>query len=145
MKIVLQRVSQASVAVDGNTIGQISQGYLVLLGIGNTDTPTTVSVAIAKIKKLRLFSDDQGKTNLSIADVAGELLVVSQFTLYADCRKGTRPSFTDSAPPALAEALYEQFIKEATPQFAKVAHGAFGASMEVSLVNSGPFTITLDF
>jgi D-tyrosyl-tRNA(Tyr) deacylase len=99
---------------------------------------------VEKINKLRLFPDQDGKTNLSIGDIGGELLVISQFTLYADCRKGTRPSFTDAAPPALAEALYEYFVAQAAGQFAKVACGRFGASMQVELVNDGPFTVVLE-
>ncbi|MCL2404728.1 MAG: D-aminoacyl-tRNA deacylase [Defluviitaleaceae bacterium] len=144
MKIVLQRVTQASVGVDGAIVGSIGCGYVVLLGIGAMDDELTADKLIEKIKKLRLFADDTGKTNRSIDDINGELLIVSQFTLYADCRKGNRPSFTDAAPPEKANALYEYFIKAATPHFAKVAHGSFGACMQVELVNDGPFTIVLE-
>lgn len=144
MKIVLQRVSSASVKVEEEIIGQINNGYVLLLGIGSDDNREKADSMIEKIKKLRLFPDNDGKTNLSISDIEGELLVISQFTLYADCRKGTRPSFTDAAPPALAEELYEYFIKKATPLFKKVACGKFGAYMQVQLVNDGPFTVVLE-
>jgi len=144
MKVVLQRVLNASVTVDDMVIGKIGRGYVVLLGIGAGDDAATVSRMIDKIKKLRLFPDDAGKTNRSIVDIGGELLVVSQFTLYADCRKGTRPSFDAAAPPVLAEELYEQFIEVAKPHFAKVEHGSFGAYMQVELVNDGPFTVLLE-
>jgi len=144
MKIVLQRVSSASVKVEGEILGQIGRGYVILLGIGGGDDCEKADRMIEKISKLRLFPDNDGKTNLSISDVAGEILVISQFTLYADCRKGTRPSFTEAAPPALAEELYEYFIKKASPYFKKVACGKFGASMQVELVNDGPFTVVLE-
>lgn len=144
MKIVLQRVSSSSVKVDGEVIGQIQCGYVILLGISGGDTRETVDRMVEKIQKLRLFPDADGKTNLSISDIGGELLVISQFTLYADCRKGTRPSFTQAAPPALAQELYDYFIENATPHFKKVASGEFGASMQVELVNDGPFTVVLE-
>ena len=144
MKIVLQRVTHASVRVGDAVIGQIGRGYVVLLGIGAEDDEAAADRAIDKIKKLRLFPDDEGKTNRSIFDVEGELLVISQFTLYADCRKGSRPSFTSAAPPDKAEALYDYFIATAQPHFAKVAHGSFGACMQVELVNDGPFTVILE-
>ena len=144
MKIVLQRVSSSCVKVDGEVIGQIQCGYVILLGISGGDTRETVDRMVEKIQKLRLFPDADGKTNLSISDIGGELLVVSQFTLYADCRKGTRPSFTQAAPPALAQELYDYFIEKATPHFKKVANGKFGASMQVELVNDGPFTVVLE-
>ena len=144
MKIVLQRVSSGSVTVDGHVIGQIGRGYVLLLGIGGNDSRENADSIIEKIKKLRLFPDHEGKTNLSITDIEGEILVISQFTLYADCRKGTRPGFSEAAPPALAEELYEYFIKKAAPHFKKVACGKFGASMQVGLVNDGPFTIVLE-
>jgi len=144
MKVVLQRVSRASVTVNGQIVGSINKGYLVLLGVGAGDDKAKIEKAVDKIQKLRIFADENGKTNLSIADVGGELLVVSQFTLYADCRKGNRPSFTDAAPPALAEELYEYFINYAIGKFAKVQHGVFGAMMDVELVNSGPFTVILE-
>jgi len=144
MKILLQRVSRASVTIDGEIVGNINKGYLVLLGVGAGDDKSKIEKAVDKIQKLRIFADENGKTNLSIADVGGELLVVSQFTLYADCRKGNRPSFTDAAPPALAEELYEYFIEYANGKFTKVQHGVFGASMDVELVNSGPFTVIME-
>ena len=144
MKIVLQRVSRASVAVEGNIVGQINRGYVVLLGIGGDDSQEKVDRMVEKINKLRLFPDKDGKTNLNIGDIGGEVLVISQFTLYADCRKGTRPSFTNAAPPALAQELYEYFVEKAKGYFAKVACGQFGASMQVALVNDGPFTVVLE-
>jgi len=144
MKIVLQRVMNGTVKVDGETVGQIARGYVLLLGIGSSDTYEDIDRTIEKIKKLRLFPDAEGKTNLSISDIDGELLVISQFTLYADCRKGTRPSFTEAAPPDIAKSLYDYFIKKATPHFRKVAHGIFGAYMQVELINDGPFTVILE-
>lgn len=144
MKIVLQRVSRASVTVEGKTIGSIDEGYLVLLGIGAGDDKSKVEKAVDKIQKLRLFPDENDKTNLSVNDINGGLLVVSQFTLYADCRKGNRPGFTDAAPPDLAESLYEYFIEYASGKFARVEHGSFGAAMQVELVNNGPFTVILE-
>ena len=144
MKIVLQRVSRASVAVDDKIVGSIDKGYLVLLGIGAGDDKGKVEKAVDKIQKLRIFADENGKTNLSISDVGGSLLVVSQFTLYADCRKGNRPSFTDAASPALAEELYDYFIEYATGRFERIEHGIFGESMQVELVNNGPFTVILE-
>jgi len=144
MKIILQRVNCASVTACGEVVGSIGKGYLVLLGIGAGDDKAKIEKAVDKIQKLRIFADENGKINLSIADVGGELLVVSQFTLYADCRKGNRPSFTDAAPPELAEELYEYFIDCSKGKFAKVQHGVFGASMDVELVNSGPFTVILE-
>jgi len=144
MKIVLQRVSSASVKVESEIVGQITRGYVLLLGIGSNDNCEKVDRMVEKISKLRLFPDRDGKTNLSVSDIKGEVLVISQFTLYADCRKGTRPSFTEAAPPALAEALYEYFIEKAAPYFEKVACGKFGASMQVELINDGPFTVVLE-
>lgn len=144
MKIVLQRVAHASVRVEGQTIGQIERGYVILLGVGQSDTKEKADKLIEKIKKLRLFPDAEGKTNLSISDIGGEILVISQFTLYADCRKGNRPSFTEAAPPSLAEELYEYFISASVPHFSRVQSGKFGASMQVELVNDGPFTVIVD-
>ena len=143
MKIVLQRVSRASVTVDSAIVGSIDKGYVILLGFGAGDTRAGVEKAVEKIRKLRIFPDKNGKTNLSIADVDGEILVVSQFTLYADCTGGNRPSFVDAASPALAEALYDHFLECAKGKFKKVGHGVFGAKMQVELVNDGPFTIIL--
>jgi D-tyrosyl-tRNA(Tyr) deacylase len=144
MRIVLQRVTQASVEVDGQTVGCIGRGYAALLGVGQGDTKEQAAKMAEKIKKLRIFRDDNGKTNLSVEDVRGDILIVSQFTLYADCRKGNRPSFTDAADPALAEELYEYFIELCRGNFNKVGHGVFGAAMKVSLVNDGPFTVVLE-
>ena len=144
MKIVLQRVARAEVRVGEECIGRIGRGYVALLGVGGADDETVADKLIEKIKKLRLFADEEGKTNRSITDIQGELLVVSQFTLYADCRKGNRPSFTDAAPPEKARALYEYFVTAARPHFVKVAHGSFGAAMQVELVNDGPFTVVLE-
>jgi len=144
MRIVLQKVSSAAVRVDGQIIGNIDKGYVVLLGIGANDTKEQVDKMVDKIKKLRIFPDAEGKTNLSIEDVSGGILVISQFTLYADCRKGNRPSFTDAGSPALAKELYEYFTKACTGKFNKVAHGEFGADMKVELINDGPFTVILE-
>ena len=144
MKVVLQRVSRASVAVDGQITGQIDNGYLILVGFGEGDNTAKVEKMADKIQKLRIFPDVNGKTNRSIHDVGGGVLVVSQFTLYADCRKGNRPSFMYAADPAVAEGLYDYFIRYANGLFDKVAHGVFGAEMKVELVNDGPFTLILD-
>lgn len=143
MKIVLQRVNHASVTVNGDVIGRIGKGYLLLLGIGKEDSEADLSRYVDKIVKLRLFPDENGKTNLSIKDVGGALLIVSQFTLYADCRKGSRPSFTDAADPVLANGLYEKFIALCREQIDVLEHGSFGADMKVSLENDGPFTVLL--
>ena len=143
MKIVLQRVNHASVTVDNKIVGEIGKGYLLLLGIGRGDTCEDLPRYVDKIVKLRLFADENGKTNLSLKDVGGQLLVVSQFTLYADCRKGNRPSFTDAGEPQLANELYEHFIELCKEQVEVVEHGIFGADMKVSLENDGPFTVIL--
>jgi len=143
MKIILQRVTSAQVTVENEVVGAINQGYLALVGFTHGDTTEAVDQIISKIKKLRLFPDDNGKTNLSISDINGELLIVSQFTIYADCRKGNRPSFTDAAPSSLAETLYDYFVSAAKPHFSKVASGKFGESMQVQLVNDGPFTVII--
>lgn len=144
MKCLIQRVLSASVSVDGACTGSIERGFLVFLGITHTDTEQTVEKAAEKIRKLRIFEDEIGKTNLSIEDVHGELLVVSQFTLYADCRRGNRPGFEQAAAAAHANRLYEYFLSVCEERFAKVAHGIFGADMKVSLTNDGPFTIMLE-
>ena len=144
MKVLIQRVSSASVTVDSEVIGAIDQGYLVLLGVGPEDDKTTVDRLVKKMIALRIFADDNGKTNRSLKDVGGSLLIVSQFTLYADCRHGNRPSFTGSAPAALAEELYEYFIACCKKEVPHVEHGSFGADMKVTLVNDGPFTIMLE-
>lgn len=144
MKLILQRVNSAAVIVNGVMIGKIGHGLLVFLGIGTNDNEKIADIYIEKLLKLRIFSDENGKTNLSIVDVVGELLVVSQFTLYADCKKGNRPSFINAGKPDLAKELYEYIIEQAKNYFEKVASGIFGADMEVELKNDGPFTIILD-
>lgn len=144
MKIVLQRVKSASVHVDDELVGSINKGYLLLLGIGANDTKEQAEKLAEKIKKIRIFSDENDKINLSIDDVNGEILVVSQFTLYADCKKGNRPSFVNAANPAIAEELYNYFLEICENKFNKVEHGIFGADMKVELINDGPFTIILD-
>ena len=144
MKIVLQRVKEASVSINGVTTASINSGYLLLLGISSNDTYAQADQLCAKISNLRIFADENGKTNINIKDIKGEVLIVSQFTLYADCRKGNRPSFTDAATPAFAEEIYEYFINASRPFFSKVACGEFGAYMQVSLINDGPFTLVLE-
>ncbi len=144
MKIVLQRVLEAQVTVDGQITGKIGKGYLLLLGISHEDTREIADKMIEKVSRLRIFEDENGKTNLSIDQVGGEVLVVSQFTLYADCRKGNRPSFTGAAGAALAEELYEYVKTRCRELFRNTECGIFGADMKVSLVNDGPFTIILD-
>lgn len=144
MRVVLQRVSRASVTVDGQIVGQIGQGLLLLLGIGHGDTDAQVKPLVDKIVQLRIFTDAEGKMNRSLLDMHGEVLVVSQFTLHANVRRGRRPSFTDAAPPAVAEPLYERF-KAAIRQYdITVASGIFGAMMSVELCNEGPVTLWLD-
>ncbi len=144
MRALLQRVSHASVTVDGNVADQIGQGLLVLLGVGQDDSEVQVKTLADKIVHLRIFGDDEGKMNRSLLDVGGEVLVVSQFTLYADMRRGRRPSFTDAAPPSLAEPLVERFKDALATYGLKVEGGVFGAYMEVELINSGPVTIWMD-
>ncbi|ABX44065.1 D-aminoacyl-tRNA deacylase [Lachnoclostridium phytofermentans] len=144
MKLVIQRVKEANVAVDEKVIGKISKGYVILLGIGKEDTKETADFYINKLLKLRIFEDEQGKTNLSLEDVSGELLVISQFTLYADASKGNRPSFINAAAPKEAEELYDYFVMKCKESGTTVETGSFGADMKVSLVNDGPFTIVLD-
>ncbi len=144
MRVVLQRVEEASVSVDGSCVGSIKQGYCILLGVCESDNRLIVEKMVDKIGKLRLFQDDQGKTNLSLTDVKGEILVVSQFTLLADCKKGNRPSFTQAGSPVLAKQLYEEFIECCKGYTSCVAHGEFGADMKVKLTNDGPFTIVLE-
>ncbi len=144
MKVILQRVKKAKVTIGDKINGEIEKGYLVLLGIGKKDTEDDVIQMIEKIKKLRLFEDENGKTNLSLEQVNGKILVVSQFTLYADCRKGTRPSFADAAPPEMAENLYNFFLSHCSKTFGEIQHGEFGADMQVDLTNDGPFTIYLE-
>lgn len=144
MKFVIQRVLEASVKVDGETIGQIDKGFLVLIGVGQNDTKEIADKMVKKLVGLRIFEDENGKTNLSLADVDGQLLLISQFTLYANCKKGYRPSFTESGAPDLAEELYEYIIARCKESIPVVETGSFGADMKVSLVNDGPFTIVLD-
>ena len=144
MRIVLQRVQEACVTVDQKVTGAIGKGFLVLLGAEEEDTEEIADKMVDKMCKLRIFQDSQGKTNLSLADVGGELLVVSQFTLYADCRKGNRPSFVRAGNPEKARHLYEHALERCRLHVGKVEHGIFGADMKVSLVNDGPFTIVLD-
>lgn len=144
MKIVLQRVSRASVSVDGKVVGAIDQGFMLLLGVEDRDTIQIADKMVDKICKLRIFQDDAGKTNLSLADVGGEMLVISQFTLYADCKKGNRPSFIRAGKPDMAEALYEHVTERCRMYVPKVEHGIFGAEMKVELINDGPFTLVLD-
>lgn len=144
MKLVIQRVTSASVDVDGVTVGKIGRGFLVFVGVGNQDTKETADKFLKKMLGLRIFEDEEGKTNLSLHDVGGELLLISQFTLYANCRKGNRPSFTDAGSPDMANELYEYMIAESKKQLPVVEKGIFGADMKVSLVNDGPFTVILD-
>lgn len=144
MRLVIQRVNHAQVRVEGNTVGSIGKGFLVLVGAGKNDTREIADKYLKKMLGLRIFEDENGKTNLSLADVNGELLMVSQFTLYANCRKGNRPSFIEAGDPALAEELYEYMIEEAKKTVPVVEHGTFGADMKVSLENDGPFTVILD-
>lgn len=144
MKFVIQRVTEASVKVDGEYTGKIKKGYLVLIGVGHGDTKENADKYIKKMLNLRIFEDENGKTNLSLKDVGGELLLVSQFTLYANCKKGNRPSFTEAGNPKIAEELYEYIIEECKKEIDMVETGIFGAHMEVSLVNDGPFTVVLE-
>ncbi len=144
MRAVVQRVSSAKVTVEGEVVGEIGLGYLVLLGVTGTDTRAEAALLAGKVAKLRVFRDQQDKMNLSVLDVGGKVLVVSQFTLYADTAKGNRPSFTDAAPPGQAEELYEYFSAELSRLGVGVAQGVFGAHMAVSLLNDGPVTICLD-
>ena len=144
MKIVLQRVLEAKVEIDGKINGEIGKGYLLLVGVSNEDTVEIADKLIEKIARLRIFEDENGKTNLSIDQVDGEVLVVSQFTLYADCKKGNRPSFISAGSPEMAEKLYEHILTKCRELFKNTQSGVFGADMKVSLVNDGPFTIILD-
>lgn len=144
MKFVIQRVSHASVTVEGTVIGRIGKGFLVLIGVGADDTREIADRMIQKLVHMRIFEDEAGKTNLALQDVGGGLLLVSQFTLYADCKKGNRPSFTKAGPPALAEELYEYIISECKKEISPVECGEFGADMKIDLLNDGPFTVVLD-
>ena len=144
MKFVIQRVSRASVSVDGAVIGKINKGFLVLIVIGAEDGKKEADLLVRKMCGLRIFEDQDGKTNLALKDVDGELLLISQFTLYASCRKGNRPSFTQAGDPKKAEELYEYIIKECNKEIDVVQTGIFGAHMEVALINDGPFTVVLE-
>ena len=144
MKFLIQRVTEASVDIEGETVGKIGKGYLVLIGVGEGDTREVADRFIRKMLALRIFADENGKTNLSIKDVGGALLLVSQFTLYVDCHKGNRPTFNGAGNPALANELYEYIIAECKKEVPVVETGRFGADMKVSLMNDGPFTIMLD-
>lgn len=144
MRLIIQRVNYAQVSVEGQITASIQKGYLILLGVAEGDTEEMVNRYVEKLSKLRIFPDKNGKTNLSIQDVNGSVLVVSQFTLYADCRKGNRPSFLKAAKPELAEGLYEYFLQCCRQVFGEVQHGIFGADMKVLLENDGPFTIIWD-
>lgn len=144
MKLVVQRVTEASVKVADEIIGQIGKGFLVLIGVGQHDTKEIADQYVKKMLGLRIFEDEQGKTNLSLADVKGELLLVSQFTLYANCKKGNRPSFIEAGEPQKADALYEYMIQKTREIVPVVQTGRFGADMKISLVNDGPFTIILE-
>ena len=144
MRAVLTRVNSASVTIDGEVVGEIGKGFLILLGVGPNDTAEHCRFLAQKALGLRIFEDENGKMNLGLEAVEGQVLVVSQFTLYGNCRKGRRPSFTDAAPPALGEELYEQFLKECEALGYPPQHGRFGADMKVASVNDGPVTLILD-
>lgn len=144
MKFVIQVVTDANVKVEGKTVGEIGKGFLVLVGVGQEDTKEVADKMIKKLIGMRIFSDENGKTNLALKDVNGELLLISQFTLYADCKKGNRPNFLNAGKPEMANELYEYIISECKKQVPVVEKGVFGAEMMVSLTNDGPFTIILD-
>ena len=144
MKFVIQRVSEASCTVDGMITGQIKKGFCVLIGVSNDDTKEIADKMIKKLIGMRIFEDENGKTNLALNDVDGSLLLISQFTLYADCKKGNRPSFINAGNPELANHLYEYIIEECKKHIPIVEKGIFGADMKISLINDGPFTIVLD-
>lgn len=144
MRFVIQRVTEASVMIDGEISGKIGKGYLVLIGVADTDTKEIADKMIRKMIGLRIFEDEQGKTNLSLADVDGGLLLVSQFTLYANCKRGNRPSFIEAGKPDMANEMYEYIIEKCRESVDEVQTGEFGADMKVQLLNDGPFTILLD-
>lgn len=144
MRLLVQRVSSAQVDVDSKTVGKIKNGFLVLIGVTHTDTTQIADYLVKKLCNLRVFKDENSKMNLSIKDVDGELLVVSQFTLYADCQHGNRPSFVNSAKPDMANELYEYFVEKCRKEVKNVETGIFGADMKVSLLNDGPVTIMLE-
>ena len=144
MRFVIQRVKHASVTVDGNVIGKIEKGFMVLIGVCETDDKVIADKMVKKLIGLRIFEDENGKTNLDLHSVEGQLLLISQFTLYANCKKGNRPSFIEAAKPEKANELYEYIIEECKKQAEVVERGEFGADMKVELLNDGPFTIVLD-
>ena len=144
MRFVIQRVTEASVTIDGEISGKIGKGYLVLIGVADTDTKEIADKMIRKMIGLRIYEDEQGKTNLSLADVDGGLLLVSQFTLYANCKRGNRPSFIEAGKPDMANEMYEYIIEKCRESVDEVQTGEFGADMKVQLLNDGPFTILLD-
>lgn len=144
MKLLIQRVNHAEVTVNSQIVGKIGKGFLVFVGVGHDDTREIADKYLKKLLGLRIFEDENGKTNRSLADVNGELLMVSQFTLYADCKHGNRPGFTNAGAPDMANELYEYMLSEAQKQVPVVQHGIFGADMKVTLENDGPFTIILD-
>lgn len=144
MRLVIQRVKKASVTIEGNVVGSIDKGLLIFLGVGEGDTRSMVDKYVDKLAKLRIFEDENGKTNLDINDVNGKIMVVSQFTLYADCKKGNRPSFVHAAAPDIANELYEYFKEKCALKFGNVQSGQFGADMKVELINDGPFTVLWD-
>ena len=144
MKVVVQRVRHASVTIDGNVHGKINTGFLVLLGISSTDSKQDVDYLVKKVTHLRIFSDENDKMNLSLNDINGQLLIISQFTLYGNCKDGNRPSFVEAAKPDIAIPLYEYFVSECKKQIPIVETGIFGADMKVELLNDGPVTIIID-
>lgn len=144
MRFVIQRVTSASCTVDGEITGSIEKGFLVLVGVSDADTKEIADKMIKKLLGLRIFEDADGKTNLSLADVSGSMLIISQFTLYADCKKGNRPSFTKAGKPDMAKEMYEYIISECKKAVPVVEKGVFGADMKIQLLNDGPFTILLD-
>ena len=144
MKFLIQRVNESIVTVEGKIIGQIDRGFLVLVGVSADDNKTIADKMLKKMIGLRIFEDENGKTNLDLKTVGGQLLIISQFTLYADCRKGNRPSFTGAGSPQMAHELYQYIISECRKEIDVVEEGSFGADMKVSLLNDGPFTVLLD-
>ena len=144
MRFLIQRVSSANVGIDGSTVGSINRGFCVFVGISDSDTKEIADKMIRKMINLRIFSDEDGKTNLNLASVNGELLIISQFTLYADCSHGNRPSFLDAGKPGPSKELYQYIIEKCRESVPRVEHGELGADMKISLVNDGPFTIWLD-
>lgn len=144
MRFVIQRVKHASVTIEGDVKGDIGKGFLVLIGVGREDNDTIADKMVQKLVNMRIFEDENGKTNLGLKDVEGELLLISQFTLYADCKKGNRPSFTKAGAPDEAERLYEYIIDKCRQEISVVQQGEFGADMKVELLNDGPFTVILD-